>query len=366
MSARTIAIDARWMSSGAGTYAFNLLKRIKAYDPSLQVHALAVNTDRERLTPYCDRVSVIDARIYSVREQFAVASAVSDRCPLHATHYNAALLHRGPLLVTIPDVTPMLRAEYCATWKSRVYGRPMLRAVARRADHIFTVSRFSRDQLCRHLHISQDKVTVAHNGVGPEFARLDRGQARLHVREQVGVAGRFLLYVGNLRPHKNVSGLLRAFEILKGQHRDLQLLLIAQDVTSLPELRSLARQLRISDVVHFKQFVPQSLLIACYSAAEVVVLPSLQEGFGLPVVEAMACGTPVACSGVSSLPEIGGDAVQYFEPTNSEDMAFAIRRVLEDSALAEMLRRRGTIRAAAFTWEQSAATHVGVYRRFVN
>jgi glycosyltransferase involved in cell wall biosynthesis len=366
MTSQTITIDVRWMSSGAGTYAFNLLKRIKACDPSLQVHALTANAERNRVSPYCDRLSVVDTRIYSLHEQIAVASVVTDRSALHATHYNASLLHRGPLLVTIPDVTPLLRPQYCATWKSRLYARPMLRAIAHRADHVFTVSQYSRDQLLRHLHISPEKITVAYNGVGAEFSPFDRIEARAKVRAELGIESPFLVYVGNFRPHKNVDGLLHAFHLLRRRYRDHRLLLIGNDGTLLVSLQKLAARLRLTDTVRFEQNVPQRLLIACYSAADVLVLPSFEEGFGLPLIEAMACGTPVACSNVSSLPEIGGDAATYFNPTNTDEMADVIGNVLEQDELREALRKRGFARAATFSWERSAQTHVDTYRRFLN
>jgi glycosyltransferase involved in cell wall biosynthesis len=365
MSARAVSIDVRWMSSGAGTYAFNLLKNLKRCDPSIDLHAISAARDRQKVAPYCDRVSVVDADIYSVREQFAVASATTRSTPLHATHYNASLLHRGPLLVTIPDVTPLLADKYCATWKSRFYGKPMLRAIARRADHVFTVSAYSQQQLSRHLDLPAGKITVAHNGVADEFRPMDAEEAAAIVRRDFGIDTPFLLYVGNFRPHKNVAGLLRAFHSLRERHRDHRLLLIGADGMQLGQLNKQARDLGIAETALFAQHATQPALIAAYCAADALVLPSFEEGFGLPVVEAMACGTPVVCSNASSLPEIAGDAAEYFDPNDVEQMADAISRVVSDRDLHGSLRARGLARAAQFTWAKSAQIHVDVYRRFL-
>ena len=366
MSARAVTIDVRWMSSGAGTYAFNLLKNLKVCDPSLAVHAISAARDRQKVAPYCDRVSVVDASIYSAREQFAVASATPRTTPLHATHYNASLLHRGPLLVTIPDVTPLLADRYCATWKSRLSAKPMLRAIARRADHVFTVSEYSQQQLSRHLDLPADKITVAHNGVSAEFCPADAPNARAVVASEFGIQTPFLLYVGNFRPHKNVAGLLRAFDSLREKYRDHRLLLLGADGMQLDGLKKQARDLGMSNAALFVQNATQQSLIAAYNAADALVMPSFEEGFGLPVVEAMACGTPVVCSKTSSLPEIGGDAAEYFDPNDIEQMSDAISRVLSDRALRASLRARGRARAAQFTWQRSAQIHVDVYRRFLD
>ena len=366
MSARGVTIDVRWMSSGAGTYAFNLLKNLKSCDPSIDVHAISAARDRQKVAPYCDRVSVVDADIYSVREQFAVASATARSTPLHATHYNASLLHRGPLLVTIPDVTPLLADKYCATWKSRLYAKPMLRAIARRADHVFTVSEYSQQQLSRHLDLPPEKITVAHNGVGDEFRPMDAERADSTVRSEFGIESPFLLYIGNFRPHKNVAGLLRAFHLLRQRHRDHRLLLVGADGMQLGQLKKQASDLGISNAVLFVQNAAQQSLIAAYSAASALVLPSFEEGFGLPAIEAMACGTPVVCSKTSSLPEIAGGAAEYFDPNDIEQMADAISRVLSDNELRMALRTRGLARAAQFTWQRSAQIHVDVYRRFLD
>ena len=366
MSARSVTIDVRWMSSGAGTYAFNLLKNLKGCDPSIDLHAISAARDRQQVAPYCDRVSVVEAEIYSMREQFAVASATTRMTPLHATHYNASLLHRGPLLVTIPDVTPLLADKYCATWKSRLYAKPMLRAIARRADHVFTVSEYSQHQLSRHLDLPAGKITVAHNGVGAEFCPMALSQARAVVAGEFGIESPFLLYVGNFRPHKNVAGLLGAFRVFRQTHRDHRLLLVGADGMQLGQLKQQARDLGISDAALFVQNATQPSLIAAYSAAGALVLPSFEEGFGLPVIEAMACGTPVVCSQTSSLPEIGGDAAEYFDPNDIGQMADTISRVLSDSELRSTLRARGLARAAQFTWQRSAQIHVDVYRRFLD
>ena len=363
---RELVIDARWMSTGVGRYAFNLVRALKACDPSLPLHVLTGSKDVERLRPYCDRLSAVDVRMYSLREQIAVPRAVRARAVLHATHYNAPLLHRGPLLVTLPDVTPLLKSAYCASWQSRLCAWPMLRAIALRADHIFTVSQYSRERLVERLHIPPERITVAYNGADPEFHPVEPAVAREELRRELGLTAPFLLYVGNLRPHKNVSRLLRSFALLRGRgHRDHSLVILGDGRRARLSLKEDAHTLGVAECVKFVPAVTQRVMRTLYCAADMLVLPSFEEGFGFPVLEAMACGIPVACSRVAALPEVGGDAVMYFDPHSVEDMAGAISRVLDAPDLQKALGRRGLARATAFTWQASARNHCAIYRRFV-
>ena len=362
----SLCIDARWLYSGIGTYTFNMVREL-GQCPELELHCITMSEHRAKLQPLCDRISIVDVPIYSVREQFAIERVARKFSVLHVPHYNAPLLRSGTLLITIHDLTHILDDQLRNTWKSRLYARPMMRMAAKKAAHIFTDSAYSKRQILEHLDVPAEKVTVSYLGVGPQFSPECREMAMQTVQRECGVKRPYVLYVGNLKPHKNVTGLLRAFALAQNRTaRDYELLIIGDD-SSGGELTGLAAGLGIGAVTRFAGRVSDDTLRSAYSAADLTVLPSFEEGFGLPVLESMACGTPVACSRAASLPEVGGDAAEYFDPRDCDSIATAMERVLsatpEDRA---ELQRKGFEQAGRYTWSACAKRHLEVYRRYLS
>lgn len=364
---RTLVLDARWLMTGIGRYTMNLLRELKPMDGSIHLRTITTAQHAATVSPFSDQVRVVNAPIYTVREQFVMPLAARSSDLLHVPHYNAPLLHRGPLLVTISDLTHILDTQFRRTLKSRLYAQPMLRIVAARADHIFTVSEYSKQRIIEYLRVAPAKVTVVHNGVAPEFHQLDHASARQQTCSSFGIDGPYLLYVGNLKPHKNVPGLLRALALLRaGNKLEHKLLIIGGDGLGRAAVERLARDLGLGDDVVVRWSVPEDSMAKAYCGADLLILPSFEEGFGLPVLESMACGTPVACSRAASLPEVADGAASYFDPHIEADIAEAIVCVLESSEMQQLLRARGLARAARFTRQQSARLHHAVYREFLN
>ncbi len=360
----SLCIDARWLYTGIGTYTLNLIRELSKCS-ELELHGLTFSKHSVALRPYCKGLSFVNSPIYSVGEQFAVARAARRFPVLHVPHYNAPLIRSGTLLITIHDLTPLLDTRLRNTLKSRIYARPMLRLVARKAAHIFTVSEYSKRRIVEHLDVPSEKVTVTYNGVGPQFFPLCHETARQTVERECGVTGPYVLYVGNLKPHKNVDGLLQAFAL--ASHRTasgFELLIIGDDVICGPALKGLAARLGIAATTKFAGQVSDEVLRCAYSAAELTVLPSFEEGFGLPILESMACGTPVACSRAASLPEVAGNAAEYFDPLDIESMAATIERMLQSENDRSRLRELGFANAERFTWPSCADRHLGVYRKY--
>ncbi len=364
---RTLVLDARWLMTGIGRYTMNLLRELKPMDGSIHLRTITTAQHAATVSPFSDEVRVVNAPIYTVREQFVMPLAARSSDLLHVPHYNAPLLHRGPLLVTISDLTHILDTQFRRTLKSRLYAQPMLRIVAARADHIFTVSEYSKQRIIEYLRVTPAKVIVVHNGVAPGFHPLDRASARQQTCSSFGIDGPYILYVGNLKPHKNVPGLLRALALLRaGNKLQHKLLIIGGDGLGRAAVERLARDLGLGDYVVVRWSVPEDRMAKAYCGADLLILPSFEEGFGLPVLESMACGTPVVCSRAASLPEVADGAASYFDPHIDADIAGAIVRVLESSELQQLLRARGLARAARFTGQQSARLHHAVYREFLN
>lgn len=359
-------LDARWLSMGIGAYTFNLVKQL-APRTDLRFRAITLPQHAATLRPYCDEVGVVDASMYSIKEQLDMPRAARDSKVLHVPHYNAPLLYKGVLLVTILDLTHILDDSYKKTMKSRVYAKPMLKTVSKKARHIFTLSDYSRRTIVEHLQVAEEKVTVVYCGVGAHLFPEPLDRAREVVQREFGITRPYILFVGNLKPHKNVAGLMRAYALMrKRRTTECDLVIVGEDAAGGPGLRHLACELAIAANVRFAARVSDEVLRCAYSAAELTVLPSFEEGFGLPVLESMACGTPVACSRAASLGEVGGDAAEYFDPYDIESIAGAVARVLESPSERERRRQLGLQNAARFTWEGCAERHLGVYFQHCN
>lgn len=361
-----VVIDARWLHSGIGAYTLNVVGGIHRHPNGLVVRVLTGQKDEARIRPLCDRTTIVDVPIYTLREQWAVARAARGAGLLHVPHYNVPLLYPGKLVVTIYDLIHITGPTFHRSLASHFYARPMLHLASRKACHIVTLSYYSQAKIIERLGADPSKISVIYPGVGANFRSEDRAEARRSVSDRLSLARPYLLFVGNLKPHKNVGTLIRAFTLLRARKRlDHQLVLIGDDKKWKLKLVQECERLGIEKYVLFVPNVSDQLLPQVYAAADLLILPSFLEGFGLPIVEAMAAGTLVVCSRAASLPEVAGDAAQYFDPSSVEDLAAAIERVLESADLQATLRRKGLERSRQFSWGECARRHVQLYRHLL-
>jgi len=265
-------------------------------------------------------------------------------CPSVVTIHDLAFLRW-------PQQVPARRYRYLST---------AVRAASKRAAHIITVSEATKADAVELLGIDPGRITVAHLGVDSRFHPPSEEDLLLFMTDQATDAP-YILAVGNLEPRKNLPGLLRAFAQLAPDvpHK---LVLVGAEAWLTGEIHATLDRLRLGGRVRMTGFVSDDDLPLWYGAADLFVFPSLYEGFGLPVVEAMACGVPVVTSNVSSLPEVAGDAAVLVDPRDVDAIADGLCRVLTDADLSRRLRQSGRERAARFTWEETAARTVAVYR----
>ena len=361
----SLLLDARWLSTGIGAYTLNLIKEIHSCS-DINLRLVTLPRHAEQLKTFCRDVGLVDASMYSIKEQFAVACAARDSSVLHVPHYNAPVMYQGTLLVTILDLTHILDRTYKRTLKSRLYARPILSLVSKKAKHIFTLSEYSKRTLIEGLGLPEDKVTVTYCGVGSHFYPEDRDKAAEVMQRECGVTRPYILFVGNLKPHKNISALLRAYAKLTRQSsQDCELVIVGEGAKGAPMLKALASQLGIQKRTKFISSVTDDVLRCAYSAAQVTVLPSFEEGFGLPVIESMACGTPVACSNTAALPEVGGSAATYFDPEDPDSIPAAILSLMESADRWKKQQQLGFENISRFSWSTCAEIHLEVYRRYV-
>jgi glycosyltransferase involved in cell wall biosynthesis len=274
------------------------------------------------------------------------------------------------VIVTKHDMTDRRVPELLfPTRRSRFLWNTKIRLAMWRSDLVFTVSETSRRDIMSAFHMRADRVRVVSDAVDPSFTPAPADAQRTSVLARYGIRAdeRYALYVGGISPHKNLSTLVTAFAKWRANapHADegVRLVLVGDYVadvfhSSYPAVRDLISAGGLGAAVHFTGYVPDADLRHLYSAADVLVLPSFYEGFGLPVLEAMACGAPVIASDAGALPEVVADAGLLFDPHSTDDVAHVLGRVLSDTVLRADLRARGLKRAAEFTWRASARTAI--------
>jgi len=274
-------------------------------------------------------------------------------------------MNSPPVVVTIHDLIPLKFPEFTPRAKKTRFNsvfRWVLRRSVRRAARVIAVSRHTRDDLIGLLGLEEAKIRVVYNGVDRFYRKLEAGRAQAELAEKFQLSAPYILFVGRFDPYKNVTGLIRAFaDFIGSTDGSPQLVIAGSPDPRYPEAGKLARTLGISGRVRFLEKVDEEELLYLYNGALVLVLPSLYEWFGLPPLEAMACGTPVICSNRGSLPEVAGDAALLVEP-GVEEIAAGLRKIWKDEALRSELSRRGLKRAASFSWEKTAAETLNVYK----
>ena len=362
-----IAIDARKLHDyGIGTYVRNLIGELAVQTDEARYVLLCRPEDEELCQSFGPRFEALVERAgnYSVREQFSVPMTLRRaRVDLfHAPHYVVSPLTTIPYVVTIHDCIHLRFPQYLPSQVARVYAQVMMRTAARRARRVLTVSEASKDDIRHFLGVPDSKVEVIHNAIDAGIAAPPTEEAITRVCQRFQLTSPFILYAGNIKPHKNVDRLIEAYSILRRRgYEQAKLLIIGDEISKYQNLRRLVHRFQLHQHVRFFGFVPEATLAVLYRKAVMFVFPSLYEGFGLPPLEAMAAGTPVITSKVSSLPEVVGDAALLVDPMDAGAIADAMARLLDDDALRRDLIRRGHERARAFSWTRSVARTREVY-----
>lgn len=356
-----IAIDVRkWKDYGIGTYVRNLVRHLARLDHETTYFLFCEDGDESTLRDLAENfVPVVDdSPGYSISEHFSIPRKVHRLGVdlLHTPHYVMPFFCRKPVVVTIHDCIHLLFPQYLPNRMALSYAKFMLHRAVHRSGLILTVSEASRRDILRfYPEADPERIQVVPNAIDATILE-DPGEEEMErVKERYQIRGRYILYAGNIKPHKNLDRLITAFGQVKQMpgHDDVKLLIIGDEVNKYGSLRRSMEAAGVRQDVRFFGFVPDHTLSALYRMASVFAFPSLYEGFGLPPLEAMASGTPVVTSRISSLPEVVGDAAILVDPYDVDDIAHALARVLGDSALRADLIRRGHERVGHFSWERS-------------
>jgi len=363
-----IGIDARiahYARGGIRNYVLHLIEALSALDADMIYYVLHSRKDRSPLVPGPNfRPVACWTPSHHCLERWTLGIEVVrlGLDLLHTSDFIPPACGYRRSVITVHDLNFLYYPQFLTAESHRYYNQQIEWAV-RRADHILADSHATKSDLISRLDVPSGKVTVVHLAADPAFRLLIEAQA-MRVAARYGLDPGYLLFVGTLEPRKNLPGLLQAYRLLLDAGKtSAPLVLVGGKGWLYDEIFERVEQLRLNELVRFLHGVPDVDLPGLYNAASVLAMPSFYEGFGLPALEAMACGTPVVVADRASLPEVVGEAGLLVNPEDPDDVAQALARVLTDESLRARMRELGLARAAHFTWERAAQATLAVYRK---
>lgn len=355
-----IGIDCRMYSSsftGIGRYTHELVENIIRLNKKLKnPHEIILffndpeyknfNSPALAKTPLTHTKKIlVNAKHYSLKEQthFLKKLNAAKLDLAYFPHFNVPILYRKPYILTIHDLTlNLFPGRKMTKIHHRIAYHLTINNATKRAKKIIAVSNNTKKDIQKYLKTPASKIEVIYNGVSKNFRPLKSSKTN----------SPFLLYTGVWRNHKNLVNLIKAFQIIHTNHPELNLVITGRPDPNYPEVKQTVKDLELQKSVVFPGLVPEKELLHLYNAAEIFVFPSLYEGFGMPPLEAMACGTPVACSNTSSMPEICGQKnALFFDPKDPDDIAKKITQLYKNKKLQQTLIKNGLKHVKNFSWE---------------
>lgn len=370
-----IVIDGRMVlahMTGAGRYLLGLCQGLNALPGDERIELWlqpGLNADHPVWGITSKRVALrtVPAAHLSLRGQWVLPAALHRAHPelLHYPHFDLPWLTPGQVVATLYDLKYIARPDFFphAGRLRRGVILAMMRHTLRRARRVIVTSHSTANDLVYRLSAPVEKLRVIPLGIDKGYFTAAAPQAIANARHRYSLEQPFILFVGERRPHKNLDGLLRAFEIFRRRvPKDYHLAIVGRSYPGYSRPEALAHALGLGNLVHFFDYAPEHDLALLYRAADAAILLSHYEGFGLPVLEAMACGTPVVVSNVTSLPEVAGKAGLQVSPDDPDQAAEALLQVIPGGMQREQCITLGVEQAQHFTWERCARQTLNVYR----
>ncbi len=375
VKSKKIGIDARFFGAkdkGFGRYTEQLIKNLEKADYKNQYYIFLRKDSWQEYQPKNKNFKKVlaDYKWYGWKEQIFLPLKLKkyNLDLIHFTHFNTPIFYPGKFMVTIHDLTlrhfPTRQKNFknllFYPLKQLIY-KIVFRRVIRRAEKIITISNYTKKDILRYCKVNPSKIKVIYEGAS-ENLKSQISNLKSQIKKP------YLLYVGNAYPHKNLKRLILTFNKLnqepKIRNQEYRLVLAGQEDYFYKKLKLEIRNLKleIGDKIIFPGFISDEDLDATYRAADLYVFPSLSEGFGLPSLEAMACGVPVASSNATCLPEILGDAALYFNPLDIDDMAEKIKNILLDDRVKKDLIKKGFEQIKKYSWQKMAEETLGLYK----
>ena len=360
-----LVIDIRMINaSGIGTYLKNILPEI-----IVSFDEVVVLGDKKEILQFewSKQVEIIEfkAKIYSIKEQFLYPFIIPECDIFWCPHFNFPILpfRATKKVVTIHDVNHLTGVSSFSAIKKK-YAFLLFNNAVKKTNLIFTVSEFSKNELIKYTEVDPKKIKVVYCGVNRLLFSREYKNKNLKLPEN------YILYVGNIKPHKNLIILLKAYNNFSNEFKSkFKLLIVGKKegfITKDNLIDTYINSNNLEKLVLFSGHVNDSDLPIYYQKASLFVFPSLYEGFGLPILEALAAKTKVISSNAASLPEIGGKAVIYFDPTNEKQLSQKIKECLENQVVDEKENKKRTIQLDKFTWEKSIKNHLDALNKILN
>lgn len=367
-----IGIDARFygiMGKGLGRYTQQLVCHLEQIDTKNTYYIFLRPENFDVYEPKNNRFHKVKVDIpwYSFREQRVFPKILLKyRLDIvHFTHFNVPAFYGKPFVVTIHDLILFHFPTFRATMRSKIFYavkylayRFVLRQAISRSRHIITVSKYTREDILRNFRVDPKKITVTYQAASIVSETKKNISESKTILSRYGILGKYFLYVGNAYPHKNLERLLVALSLVG--EKSVQLVLVGKEDFFFRRIRNFSEQKGIRNII-FTGDVSDRELAYLYRGSVAYVFPSLYEGFGLPPLEAMAQGVPVLSSLKAALPEILGDAAEYFNPEDCEDIARAMREILQNKTFRENLVEKGYKRVRQFSWVRLAKDTQNIY-----
>ena len=352
---------------GIGRYVSNLAQAMTPLlnpDEHLTLLHDPSQPSRWQLPPESEQVTWLETAVspFSLAQQTKIPSLIKDASLYHSPYYLMPYHPGIPTILTIYDLIPQRYPELVST-KARLLFQLSTRLALRTADHIIAISEATKQDFIDAYHVDSDRITAVPLAPASNF----QPQSPAHIQtiqQTYNLPNRYILYLGINKPHKNLPQLIRVWKTVISQLLDPPVFVIAGAWDErYPETKQLVAELDLTDTIKFLGPVSDEDLSGLYAGADLFVFPSQYEGFGLPVIEAMACGTAVACSHTSSLPEVGGNAAAYFNPNDTSDIAKTIIRILQNKDERVSREQLGLKQAAQYTWKNTAQATLRIYRQ---
>lgn len=368
-----IGIDARFLQeAGIGRYLRNLIVELDRIDHKNEYFLFLLKKDLQPLNLGAN-FHCVEANFgwYGLSEQQKLPGLLQkyNLDVVHFPHFNIPIFYTGKFVVTIHDLIHLDFKMKRASTHNRLFyeikhhvHKAVLHRAVQKSEKILVPSHFVKEEIISRWRIDEQKIVVTYEAAEESFIKTVKDltkDAANKILQNFGINPPFIFYVGNAHPHKNVDGLIKAFLQLRKKYQYLQLVLSGNDSYFWQKLK---HQYNQKDII-FTGFISDTALVALYKSAQAYVFPSFSEGFGIPLLEAMACGCPVVSSHKTVLSEIGGEAAVYFDPNNLSDMADKIQEVLDDQKLRKELVSRGQKRVTEFSWEKLARQTLAVYTK---
>lgn len=358
--------------AGMGNYIFNLINSLASIDKKNEYYVFVSDKNKQFFDIRQKNFRIINAGKAVTKnfrrlmwEQLSLPKYIKKHKidVLHSPGFVIPFLSKAKNILTIADMTFISHPKVHTLVKRFYFGLFMPPSI-RKTDKILSISKSTKKDISDMLNINAGKIEVTHLSYGKEFKILDKKNAKGFLSDNYSIDYPFILFVGMIEPRKNLKRVLKAFSQLKKQETIPQkLVIVGKKGWMYKGIFKTVKRLGLEKEIIFTGYVPDNDLVKFYNSADVLVYPCLYEGFGIPILEAMACECPVITSNVSSMPEVAGDAALFVNPIKTDEIASAMKKVITNKKLQKKLREKGKLQCSKFSWKKTAEKTLLIYER---